>query len=581
MKDRRFRAAGLTAGMVALVFLLLAWQAGPLGLRHYSCLAAGALLGISLGMLLICSGPLEFFGKPGGVAAELGLVSACGILLLLLSYWCGMRQFGGADEGVVVDVAWRLFSGQRPYVDFPCTLPVGFYLGAELAFRLFGVYWRSIVALNAIWGLVSFFWLYAILRGVYRNLLLAFWTALTCVVTTTVVAAFWWYNPVTSICAALYAASVVAVILGPDRRWRWISLCLSLFLVALVKPNVAAPLIIGGTISLFAFRPTRLPAAATSLLALLLWFLAIHIHGSTPQEVIHSYLSVAPRGMALDRFLRGILWPEIIVGVVLLLAVLAPWFARVSRRSSNAGPGWPIVIFVSFCVFAGVYGFLGNSDLSIIHLPVILLAGSFVVTDQVEGQLALSKGWTRYLTFLCVWLTCLGLSQAVIRHKIKTIGDFFEFRLDPRPFNVPFFEGLHAGPVFHSVVDDIGNLCITRDMSHAYFALRLEWAYAAFRLPPPEGEPLWWEPGATFAEADEARLLENWVSGKFNPIVLMDPAFMDDQVCDAIGRRYGLLSENYFNKKGLAPLHVLVLRDQGGSSLPPWQPHDMAPPPSP
>src|SRR5436190_24234501 len=57
------------------------------------------------------------------------------IIIALLVAWAishlGMIQFGGFDHSVLVDVGWRQVQGQRPHIDFPCTLPAGFFIGAK------------------------------------------------------------------------------------------------------------------------------------------------------------------------------------------------------------------------------------------------------------------------------------------------------------------------------------------------------------------------------------------------------------------------------------------------------------------
>ncbi len=580
LSDRKLTAAFTLTGLASLALLMLGWHGGPTGLRHYSCIAGGTLLGMSLGLLLVRLRALELPRTDRPCLVEIGLVMACGAFLALLAYRCGMHQFGGFDEGIEIDVAWRLINGQRPYVDFPCTLPVGFYLGAELAFRLFGVYFRSIIAFNSIWTFFSFLWLYALLRTLIQNRLLAFWSALTCVAITTVAVSFWWYNPVTSLSGALYAASVVAVILAPRQWWRWISLCLSLFLLALMKPNVAGMLILSGSVSLFAFRPTRRPVCLASLLALSLWFLAIRIHGSTLQQVITSYLSVASRGITLHQLWDfsasgSMIWPERILTIILLSSLLFPWFAKFRSRPSGSGPGWPITLFGFFCLLSGLLGFIANNDMSIVDFPLLVLAAFLVVAGRLKDipRLTFSRRWTSYLTILCVWLACTGFSEGVVRNRIKLVRDFFQFTETSEPFTVPLFQGLHAGPLFHSEVDYIEKLNSTRDMSHAFFGDTLQWAYAAFHLQSPKGLPVWWHPGVSFPDGDQTFYIKEWVSRKFSPVLLIGRLYMGDEIRRAISLNYGLRSEENFDNpnKWPPPLEVLVLRQQGGPFLPPLE----------
>jgi hypothetical protein len=76
-------------------------------------------------------------------------------------------------------------------VDFPCTVPVGFYLGAELAFRWFGIFWSSIIKLNVLYFLLTFFWMYGVLRQAIQNRYLALALVVTCESMTLILASYW------------------------------------------------------------------------------------------------------------------------------------------------------------------------------------------------------------------------------------------------------------------------------------------------------------------------------------------------------------------------------------------------------
>ncbi|MGA3169809.1 MAG: hypothetical protein ABSE62_02245, partial [Chthoniobacteraceae bacterium] len=167
--------------------------------------------------------------------------AAAGVLACVLGfliYWCGMQQFGGTDCSCSIDAGWRLINGQRPYVDFPCTFPVGYYLGSELGFRLFGVLWRAQVLIAALYAAVTFVWLWKLLDAVLDHPVLALLLAFCCEAASMLAISFWWYNPITSITAAVYVASCIAVLRFPKSPGYWVSLSLSMFLAALMKPNV-------------------------------------------------------------------------------------------------------------------------------------------------------------------------------------------------------------------------------------------------------------------------------------------------------------------------------------------------------
>jgi hypothetical protein len=269
------------------------------------------------------------------------------------------------------------------------------------------------------------------------------------------------------------------------------------------------------------------------------------------------------------------IWPERILTMILVCAMLVPALAKVASRL--AGPGRPILIAGASCLLAGLYGFITNSDLAVVDFPLILLSGFFIVAGtagRLEDRLRLvfSNAWTAWLTLICVVLTSVGLAQALIRNRVKVCKDFFEFTEIREPFTVPFFKGFHAGPNFHAEVGYLANLCAKEDMSHAFFGDDLQFAYAAFNLQSPKGQPVWWHPGASIGFAEQPFYIANWVSQKFNPVVCIGPIYMGDDFIEAIARDYGMRSQEDFGAKYPPPLQVLVRRDQGGASLQPWPP---------
>ena len=226
---------GILLAVVGLACIIPALIYGSDQTRHFGWVWFSLGLGFGVGIFLIRLDWLEAWTESGWTGSEMFRLGFCGIAIAALSYWCGMRQFGGADPSSIIDSGWRLCCGQKPYVDFICTLPVGCYLGSELAFRLFGVFWSSLVKLNVLYFLLTYFWMYVLLRKVFQNRLLALVLVITCESMSLIMVSYWWYNSVTNITVVLYLASVAAVLLRPGNFWLWISLCLSLVLTALMK----------------------------------------------------------------------------------------------------------------------------------------------------------------------------------------------------------------------------------------------------------------------------------------------------------------------------------------------------------
>jgi hypothetical protein len=146
-------------------------------------------------------------GRPfgGELSAKYAWVFVWGTAFLISAaiFKLGMIQFGGFDHSALIDMGWRIHLGQKPFRDFPCTMPPLFYLGAGWAFDIFGSSWRSLVAVTSIFSFATFFWSYFLLEGILGDRFGAWLFALMVQACTTVVVSYWWYNPVTTVIAVL------------------------------------------------------------------------------------------------------------------------------------------------------------------------------------------------------------------------------------------------------------------------------------------------------------------------------------------------------------------------------------------
>jgi hypothetical protein len=524
---------GMLLALITMICLVAGMTYGSLDTGHYAVIWFCMALGFGVGMLLIRLRCIEAWTEPGWARSEIICLITAGACLAGFSYWCGMRQFGGFDHSIVIDAGWRLYCGQQPYVDFPCTVPVGFYLGAELAFRCFGVFWSSIVKWNIVYFIVTYFWMYAVLRQVFQNKYLAMVLVITCESMTLILASYWWYNPPTSMTVALYVASVAAVTLRPDSGWLWASLCLSLFLTSLMKPNVSSVAIAGGTAALLMNPRTASNAVAASAVAFVLWMGTIAIHGSNIAQVVVSYLGVAPRGFSSGQFFDGLGPQERTFAWACTCAVLpglvhAAWPKPLFRRRL------PLVILGALAILASLFGFYGNGEAKLVDLSVGLLATAILMGNPISSK------WVSYLILVCSTFTFSALGEAATRYRVRGIGmgTFFEYVTEKGPIHNDFFKGVSGGHNLHVAVDAITSLCSGRNVQNIYFGPRLQWAYAAFHIPSPKGLPVWWHPGVAFSIADEETYTHRWIDARFDPIVVMDFSYMNAELLNTILHSY-------------------------------------------
>ena len=208
----------------------------------------------------------------------------------------GNRHFGAVDQSLAIDVGWRLVRGQQPYRDFFCTLPPGFFLPPKWAFQLLGVSWSSLVILTAAFAVITFVWQALLLRKLLDHQLASLAVATAFQSLAIVIASFWWYNPITTASGVIYLLSALVLLRGAPRFLPLLSYTASLVLLASVKPNVAALLIVFGTLILLTSKVHRLSVLASSAIAFASFVGILWLQSLSLTDLLRSYLSIAGRG---------------------------------------------------------------------------------------------------------------------------------------------------------------------------------------------------------------------------------------------------------------------------------------------
>ena len=522
----------LGAVFCALLFFLGSIQSRVLDEQRLLFTAAWTMMGLPLGAGIMASQKRRWFADGPDRHRVVLELTAVGIFCAgagWLSYWCGMRQFAALDWAYPIESGWRILSGQHPYVDFACTMPPGFWIGSAAAFWLFGVTWRADVLINLLYLAVTFAWLYALLRTCIGNRLLSFMTAVFCEALSTILISFWWYNSTTTMAGALFAISCVALLGAPQSKWRWISFASSLALLALMKPNVAGVLILGCSASLFCSKATRKAAVLGCATAFALCTAIILATGSTPLQVLGGYLAVAHRGSLISYLAYDMSCgqPAVSLTVLGLVVAMAAAAASANRRHLLGGLG-PIHGVALSCILAGLYGFLTNDDLKLVDIPLTVI-GTMILAAKPDGKragrLEYASEWKQAITLLLMSLTLTGGAQAVMRQRVHLTGygTFFENEVMSDPSPGDFFQGGLAGQNLWTSAQEIGSLCGSENPGSIFFGPWLEWAYAAFKVPPPKGLPLLWDPGVSFPTEDEGRYEQKWFDAKFDHVVFLAP----------------------------------------------------------
>jgi hypothetical protein len=305
-----------------------------------------------------------------------GLKSLAYIVTLFIfgfSFYCGFQQIGGFDHSLLVDVAWRQHIGQIPYKDFVCTYPVGFVLGCKLAFALFGPKWSSLILFNSLFSCVTFLWTLYLLNTLFQDKVANLIFAFTFQTMTTMYCSYWWYNPATAIASIIYLLTALNCLRRSDFK-SMANYTLALALLALMKPNISAPLII------LSFCILLYQKKAIMVYSLMLAFLSdtliIHLAGMSDYSICKSYLGVAVRikqfNLFEPTFTLSQRWLNIYVPCFLSLSGLVFCFGKPS-------------IYTILCwmgILVGLIGLATNKELKMIDLSLPLCSIICLLHEQ-------------------------------------------------------------------------------------------------------------------------------------------------------------------------------------------------------
>lgn len=494
--------------------------------------------------------------------------------------WCGMRQFGGFDHSIVIDYGWRLVSGQRPFVDFPSTAPVGFALGAKYCFAAFGVSWRSLIVGFAIFSVTLFgwsAWLFSrLVESRLDRLILGFALQGTCLIPVS----YWWYNPITTGTGAIFAFAAYAWLEEP-RNWRLaLSFAAALFLQAAMKPNVAACSIIFTVLFLFSSSPHRVKVIVLAAATMLLFCGWLALEHMNLLDVIQGYRSVATQAFAPGPFFADPRGFEALLAVVILAYCILPLPGCLLALRKN--PEWRGAAIGLGCMTGALNNYVSAGetklvDIGLIFFCVVLVARACGAWQRSPKVISLAQPLTHYMTFLAIALTCAGMGVGITRHRVRGIGEhyFFEYQLEPRKAETGFFAGMRTGRIFSEVYKEVQATIGAATGERIFFGPRMQWAYAAFRLPSPKNHPVWWHPGVSFARSDVPKYIRAFAEMRNTLLVFVknDVTYFPPEFIDYLRNAYTLDQSH----PALTLWHLKD--DRSGNSFAPSAPSASAPPP--
>ncbi len=535
--------SGFTAVLAAVIFV--AAHSDP-NRQHSLTILAFAVAGLAVGCLLLAVNA----GEPSAVRAPWLLTGSIvgALCAAAFAYYGGMRQLGGFDHSILVDTGWRLFRGQRPFHDFPSTTPIGFALGAQLAFQGFGVSWKALTLFNAIFCASALLWTCGLsLRIFLGQPLLAFVLALCINCMALLVVCFWWYNPITLATAIVFVLSSVHWLLHP-RSFAAIASCFfSALLLSMMKANTAGILLVGSSLTLLFSTEHRRAAFTVFAAAFLAFLLILWTMGISLPALLAGYTAVASRGVGFGQSFSDVIGREIWLSVAGLAAMLLPLLVAGYLRSGWRMPN-RIQSLGVVSLIGGIIAFFADGELKLVELSLIFLSTVLLVSRRVDtpgkpSSLFIPRAWAAYLILLGTIFASVALGQGVTRHRVMTTGPgrFFEYKIVEAPIASGFFGGLRSGPILRASLSEIEQLLASAGApKRIYFGPRMQWGYAACGIDSPSGQPVWWHPGVAFDAKKEPVYLERWMDRKFDVLVFYkdDHTYFSPEFLELIAGNY-------------------------------------------
>lgn len=486
-------------------------------------------------------------------------VSCCGGLLILFlsTLYCGMRQFGGWDFSILVDSAWKFYQGEVPYKDFVCTTPPGFLIGGMLAFKFFGARWFSLVLAAAIYGGLTFLWSCWLLKKLTESRLVALLLACLLQACTTVLISFWWFNSITTIAGVLFFLSAILLFSSRDLISAWLSYLGSLILLSLMKPNTAGIEIVGITAVLFFsfLNKERIKLILISTVAFVGSVTILSLFNIHVTNLLSSYASIAHRAFTLKQFIYNNLFQMDVFERSLMIAVWLIFIFWIVVLLINAVRFFtPQTALGLVAITTGIFATVNNCEIALVNLQLILFGVWIFMEDAkksergffAQGESFFAKNDLLF-TLLCFFLVGLSFGEAVMRSRVKGVGDFFQYTTSREVIAGDFFEGLCASPFFVELHRELAATLpfyIERKDS-IWFGPRLGWAYADFDLPSPADQPVAWEREVFYAPQQEPYLIRSWIEKKFEVLVFLknDFTYLPIELLQFISNNYFLVQQ--------------------------------------
>jgi hypothetical protein len=466
------------------------------------------------------------------------VITGCFVLLLssLLAAEFVGHQLGSYDLSPLIDLQWRLSTGEAPGRDFINTWP---YLLLVLVKAIGSppFAWPDLTLIYIAATLATFIWLLAAggLESGCGLWTLAISMALSMPLLYT---NHIWHSTLSQLAAVLFFHSSFRLLRSGAAMGAagLLALVVSAGLVAISKQNIGPPALAACVAYCFLFERSARGMAVVVLalagaaagIAVSLWILDGSLEG-----FVYTYLAVINRinpdaSMWHEIRASKTFTPQLVLSLCLVGVMVSRY--RNGWRGSRAD------IYPLFMLGASALPVMTDWDVKINDsvLPLFILAG-WLFPGRMEARETLPRegsaasagalapvaqaGDSSHIVALFIYycLFMVALVGGYDRERMRMVGPFYE---KPAGLTIDrgYFRGLETGPAFYTLINEM-RAAASRSSGPVFFGPRIEFGYMENARRSPRGMPLWWHPGTSYDIRDAGHVLDTFKAQGFEMLI--------------------------------------------------------------
>lgn len=465
-----------------------------------------------------------------GLAVGLAVIMAAAIFATIVV----QQQFGGYDLSPLIDLGWRLRSGQFPHQDFINTLPPLLIILIQ-ATTWGQPHWQDLTSIATLFTLLTFIAIYISTPNTDRSTTRMAYTAMILCIPT-VYTNHIWHSSISQMSAILLIHSIQVSNNKPNQINSLAFIFISAGLVATSKQNVAptfiALTIIGST--LFKNRKALVSTIIAGSTAGVM--VSTQLTHQSLQDFIAIYQSAAGRATPPTEMLQDI---SSSFYNQCLLAITIASLAIAYKNRNNIPP--TTKKFMALMVAGSFVPVLTDWDSKFNNTPLILFTLTYFTPIFSSLQKNSQPIISRMTFFLGITALVLATHGGWVRDRMMNVGPFYE-QSDAYTFRGGYFHGLTTGPLMYNILHTLSELKPHLKEKRVFFGPRLEFGYQLTESKSPRFFPLWWHPGTSYSEKQTPIIIKAFETADFDILIFFanDRTRMPIELLEKIHTTYAL-----------------------------------------